>query len=594
MEFSTFLRLVRPFVEAYGMAHLRRVRDILRSLRPGSEHLWHRSLVECAGCSEVVIRIDQQFSYARSSIGRGGGVSCYNCFQGECCCSCERCNSCGMYVSETCEDCYNCPGHCSCNRCARCGDEPNDSLCSGEGRCENCCRCDGSVNGIMFSERSCDDPNGENEKPTFHTPDRHQLKNNPSPRYLSPEIEIYKLVSRGRNGLGKKISKVVYDWGGRIVHDGSLGSQGFEINPAPAGGDLFLLQMKEIFSALEEAEAYVNEKCGMHVHINARDFTAYDIRRLVKYYAIVEDVLFGMVDEDRRENDYCRPCAENYMKWINKPVTSSREIRTNLMKAVYNHNFNGGMRRNPILKRDKKTGSKRNAYRADGTIKLRKRPRMIGDRNFASGKQTKDYGDRYQALNLVSWFYRGTVECRLFPGTVDYVEATNWCMMWACILDFVFRSSDNEIAKLDQRKKKSALLAALAGRDDLIKFVEDRLDRFSRGVVFDDVPVKKIAPVVEPPSSNEVAEMAADLRSGTASLTTHERMRYEEQRASCFCNGCSRRLAEEFLNARRYAELDRINAEVVNVVAQINFIPISEAGLFSDDNDLVFEETDQF
>lgn len=64
-----------------------------------------------------------------------------------------------------------------------------------------------------------------------------------------------------------------------------------------------------------------------HVHIDARDFNHWDMRRLVMVYAKIEDALFAMVPEARRESRYCSPCGEAYLASINsEPANAKKAI----------------------------------------------------------------------------------------------------------------------------------------------------------------------------------------------------------------------------------------------------------------------------
>lgn len=533
MEFSEFLGIARKFLDQHEMSHFRRVRETLRNIHPYNPERWVDHLRECSGCDKVIIDIDERYSVARNAIGRSGGINCYTCDYCANCCECTRCGSCRRYFGsdDTCSECSRCTDHCSCSRCAECGSD--DEQCSSCDNCNDCCNCEKSPEGIRFESTSgSDGPDGANEKPTFHEPDQTQLKRNPSKRFLSPEVEINSLGDNGRNGTGKKISSVVYGWGGRIVEDGSLDEGGFEINVAPAGGDLFLRQMEEIFSALSDADADASDNCGMHVHVDARDFTAFDIRRLIMFYAIIEDVLFAMVPRDRRDSQYCAPCGDKFKRAMTKPVKSSREIRYNLIKAVYGYNFTGTIDNRQL--RDKKYKSEPR-YKKNGDPIRTKYPQAVGDRNFKDQKRDKHGANRYNALNLVSWFYRGSVECRLFPGTTDVGEATKWSMMWACILDYVQRSSDYDISRLDPKLKRSALLKALEGREELTRFVDDSIKQHGgKPDVFDSKPVAAPAPAPYDTvtRSLNVQRLAARLRTGEEPIS-------DEDNAIMFPPGCS-------------------------------------------------------
>ena len=135
-----------------------------------------------------------------------------------------------------------------------------------------------------------------NRPMVFHSSTMTQR--NQSSRMLSVEVEI---ASASTTHHTEKVCK---QWGMAIVHDGSLPSGGFEINTAPANGDLFMLQMEQLGDALKADNAQVTESCGMHVHIDAREFDTHSMARLLALYSKWENMFFEMVPASRKQNHY--------------------------------------------------------------------------------------------------------------------------------------------------------------------------------------------------------------------------------------------------------------------------------------------------
>jgi hypothetical protein len=263
----------------------------------------------------------------------------------------------------------------------------------------------------------------------FHN--RPDNTRNLSKRYLAMEIEVAAMDT-------DYVSRVVRRWKGAIVEDGSLPDTGFEINTAPANGDAFLMQIEEICAALDKGDASVNKDCGLHVHVDARDLDHYQIRRLIRLYAKVEDALYDMASPSRRTSQYCKPCGVKYKQAIESKVVhrSLTRLRPLLDGAVYGENH--------------------------GNLEQRKRNKY-------------DHA-RYNALNLHSWFYRGTIECRIFNGTVNAEKIKNWGMLWARIVDYAATASDMDVHRLPT--DSLACLRAVAG-DDLRAFIAQRVDKFA-------------------------------------------------------------------------------------------------------------------
>lgn len=252
-------------------------------------------------------------------------------------------------------------------------------------------------------------------KPKFHIGKDNKL--NASNRFVAVEIEV-----AGVKCKAKEVEKVVKKWNGSIVRDGSIPITGFEITTAPAAGDLFVKQINEICDKLAEAKAWVNNQCGLHVHIDARDFNFYDIRRLIKVYAEIEPALFLMVPKNRRTSHFCKKCAQNYL--IALGDDSYENVKRDIIVSTYN------------------------------------------DTNSTSRRKHKYDDARYNALNLHSWFYRGTIEFRLFEGNTDTDEIINLGTLWAAIVDYALMTEEKAIII-------NGLCSNSQSYDNLIEIVKD-------------------------------------------------------------------------------------------------------------------------
>lgn len=280
----------------------------------------------------------------------------------------------------------------------------------------------------------CTRPKFFNSKLEFHTPSRGQKKINKSARYISAEIEVAG-IKKGKKIIGDVVAK----WKGSIVYDGTLPHRGFEINTSPAAGDLYIRQITDICEKLDVAEAETSSQCGLHVHLDARDYNYCDLYRLVKVYAAIEPALFGMVSSSRHNSAYAMKCADKLEKAFKGDKLSHIQLKERLCNAVYGQ--------------------------ADSSLRNDKR---------GAGPGT----GRYYALNLHSWFHRGTIECRLFDGTLDKNEIINWGVLWANILDFTLHSSDDELSVvMDKKKSLDSLLYIVKDNAELVAFISKRYEQ---------------------------------------------------------------------------------------------------------------------
>lgn len=290
--------------------------------------------------------------------------------------------------------------------------------------CKDCC--------------ACQRPKNFTSQLTFFLPTRSQKKHNKSSRLISAEIEVAS-ISKNKN----LVEKTVADWEGSIVHDGTLPAAGFEINTAPAGGDVYIAQVFDICEALEAAGAKVDKNCGLHVHVDARDFNYNDLYKLTKIYTAIEPTLLAMVPANRHSSEYAIKCGnifESKIKksWSNEKLTHL-ELKDRIVTAIYN----------------------------------------TGHSAFRTNKRGAGLGTgRYYALNLHSWFYRGTIECRLFDGTVNKNEIIEWGILWANILDFAVRMSDDEVSSMMKKDKPYESLISIVKDDKELKsFIDYRYNK---------------------------------------------------------------------------------------------------------------------
>lgn len=340
------------------------------------------------------------------------------------------------YDTGQCDECMNCNERCTCPRC-ECGEHILGG-CGNCNRCENCgCRCDSDDDENEDEYRNI--PHVKREGDQFHTATRKQHTENPSKRYISVELEICGLSgSNGRNKEG--IERIVRQWGGAIVGDGSLPEGGFEINTAPASGDLFPKQITEICTELDKGGAWVDEHAGMHVHVDARDLTYYDMRKVVKLYAHIESDLYRLCTANRRTSHYCIPCGATLSRTLKSALTPKASKRA-LLSNVYGH---APTREHKQVKRDK-------------------------------------YSEcRYAALNLHSWVFRGTVECRMYHGTHRAHGAIMWGMLWAGILDCASGLAERDLdAMLAERTPRDVVLEC-APTDAVRNWVRSRWNFLSQ------------------------------------------------------------------------------------------------------------------
>jgi hypothetical protein len=299
-----------------------------------------------------------------------------------------------------------------------------------------------------------------------------EFKRNPNRRHISVEIEVDGFST---HKYSTAVNLALDKWRDAVVRDGSI--SGFEINTNPANGDKFLEHMKELCDGLAAIDALCSPACGLHVHVNckgmplldkqgkmlldesgnpvfdAKDaFTHYDLRRVVDLYAKVEKAMFGLCHPLRVTSRYAVPCGSYYST---KDI-SPKMFRQRLVSQLY--------RNGKAL--------------PDGVkIKLKKHEGRIQGNDLKNKKQHKYQEVRYKALNLHSYFMRGTVEFRHHEGTADYNTITNWALICATVVDRASKMTDNDIKALPS-VSKDALRAILP--DNLRRYAEETWQKHDR------------------------------------------------------------------------------------------------------------------
>lgn len=132
-----------------------------------------------------------------------------------------------------------------------------------------------------------------------------------------------------------------------------------------------IIPIQEIIRKLKENGAITNGSCGIHVHIDASPFDARTLRNITNIMAAKEDLIYKALGVSvARQHRWCQPVEQRFLDEINRH-------RPRSMQEVERIWYNGDSRRHT------------------------------------------HYDDsRYHCLNLHSVFQKGTVEFRLFNGTL--------------------------------------------------------------------------------------------------------------------------------------------------------------------------------
>lgn len=313
----------------------------------------------------------------------------------------------------------------------------------------------------------------------------------------------------GTNVMPKKLNAAIVKWKDSVVEDGSLsGPFAHEVNTMPTNGDRFLEHVKDLCDGYAELKATAGPDCGMHVHVNCKDLTFYDMRKVLMLYHKVERALFELCRSRRLNGDYSRVCGFNYINMSTHPSTFKRQLLSTLYVSG-----TALMDRRP----DESTGEK------------------VREAKSSKSDGLREYQMRYRALNIHSFFHRGSIEFRHHEGTTDYNEAINWALICGHVIDAAQKLSEAKLAVLPTDSFE-ALLAVLPER--FHDFCKGKWTTTSDGPIFDGVAKPRYGR-----RDTDQYWLECESRKGTLPTKTakevqaeHDsKMRAEGRCVDCFC-----------------------------------------------------------
>lgn len=213
-------------------------------------------------------------------------------------------------------------------------------------------------------------------------------------RKRAADIIAVHFESRSQHDGGSYDSYSIQDSQGRkwkIVSDSSITPQrrGRRINDASYRVEMVspicryddIEDIQNIVRKLrKDGHARVNDSCGIHIHVDASPYDARSLRNMVNIMYSKEDLIYKALNVNvTREHRYCKKVDEEFIKKLNSSKPKN-------LDAVENIWYNGNT--------------------------LRSRAHYDSS--------------RYHALNLHSVFSKGTIEFRLFNGTLHAGEIKSY------------------------------------------------------------------------------------------------------------------------------------------------------------------------
>ena len=280
----------------------------------------------------------------------------------------------------------------------------------------------------------------ENLDTTFYPAITAQDKRDGPARLSAAEIEVAGF--KAPNLDLRTISDVARKWKiSGIVQDASLKQGGVELCMAPAQGRLFIAEVTDLCAILRKSGAYVDKRCGTHIHVDTRDHNYEDLKKLVLLYAKIEPAIIRSQPFTRimADKSHCYPCGEKYVKDLAQGMFP-KETKKKLIENIYDGKFG-----------DKPPRGKRG--------------------------NNREIAARYNGFNIHSHFVRGTVEFRHHTGTIRPDKIIKWANICAGVVESAYRMSEHEIRTM--KGLPDEILAALIAPEEFL-YLKNRIEMFGK------------------------------------------------------------------------------------------------------------------
>ena len=164
--------------------------------------------------------------------------------------------------------------------------------------------------------------------------------------------------------------------------------------------------LQNIIRKFKEIGGMPHSSCGIHIHIDGANHTATSLRRMVNFMLSRQEIIYEALNIGARKDRWCRPICKKLYDTMKKESNLTKDKAEQIWYSEANDNYWGGVNHN-------------------------------------------HYNEtRYHALNLHSFFSKGTVEFRLFNSTLHagrikaYIQFCLAMSAWAIEsnVKIVFRS----------------------------------------------------------------------------------------------------------------------------------------------------------
>lgn len=196
------------------------------------------------------------------------------------------------------------------------------------------------------------------------------------------------------------------------------------VTPPLNYGDIETLQC--IIRNLKTAGATTNSSCGIHIHVDGANHSASSIRRLVNFVVARQDLIYEALNIGCRKDRWCKPLSKDILNEMKKTKQITKRSAEKIWYSPANDNYYGG----------------------------------VDHQHYNS--------TRYHGINLHSYFSKGTVEFRLFNGTLHAGKIKAYIQFCLALSAWSIEATDNisfkSIANYAPNQKVTIMYNILANR----------------------------------------------------------------------------------------------------------------------------------
>ena len=195
-----------------------------------------------------------------------------------------------------------------------------------------------------------------------------------------------------------------------LTHDGSVTDYGYELQTRPfcIADQQYLKLLQKALDIIREHGGYVNDTCGLHIHINGLGLSPVGLKNLVLFYMTWQPIFYAVIHTMRVLWMYCKPIPNDTTAY----------------------------------------------YTVRGTRSPRGLRQLLTSRRYF--------------INLQNWHRYRHYEIRAAQGSLNFNRIINWVLLHLKVLQYIQQQKET----LDYRQPVSRDLHTLDRMLDLIYFSE--------------------------------------------------------------------------------------------------------------------------